>query len=366
MDADTFANSIKTALTDTIRDLASDRGSKNHAERPDHFDGHRTNYGAFRRNLLLYVQAIRTDNEKIVTALSFLTKGDADAWAQLYVQQYTDDLESSASKLKWTDFLAELDKRFLDPRITELAREKLFRMTQGRAVDAETFLATFEDLRIKGGLVNAEHHDTILVDYLKKAMWPELVLVITTTYDSSKTSALATIDTLKMLKTLNEADYDKAKIEIEKPISYAKFKEYALEHATNVQRFASRVQNTPTVVAPRQTFERRVAPQVVYQPPPGPPPQQVQQTATPPRPSGLRQREPDVIPMDVDRTRARNEGRCFKCDQKGHIARDCKARELRHVVRALSNEAWEELAEMRRADATANATTSDEGFAPPQ
>ncbi|KZV97000.1 hypothetical protein EXIGLDRAFT_764755 [Exidia glandulosa HHB12029] len=288
MDADTFVSSLKTALTDTIRDLATDRGSKNHAERPDHFDGQRASYETFRRNLLLYVQAIRTDNEKIVTALSFLTKGDADAWAQLYVQQHTDDLESSASKLKWIDFLAELDKRFLDPRIAELAREKLFRMTQGRAADAETFLATFEDLRIKGGLVNAEHHDTILVDYLKKAMWPELVLAITTTYDSSKTSALATIDTLKMLKALKDADYDKAKIEIEKPISYAKFKE------------------------------------------------------------------------------ARNEGRCFKCDEKGHIARDCKARELRHVVRALSNEAWEELAEMRRADATANATTSDEGFAPPQ
>lgn len=34
-------------------------------------------------------------------------------------------------------------------------------------------------------------------------------------------------------------------------------------------------------------------------------------------------RQPDVIPMDIDRTNKMRDGLCFNCDQKGHLARNC-------------------------------------------
>ena len=67
----------------------------------------------------------------------------------------------------WPMFLATLDKKFLDPRVAERARDALFRLNQGTD-DADSFFLRFDKLRVKGQLDQAAH-DVILVEHLKKA-----------------------------------------------------------------------------------------------------------------------------------------------------------------------------------------------------
>ena len=64
-------------------------------------------------------------------------------------------------------------------------------------------------------------------------------------------------------------------------------------------------------------------------------------------------------PMDIDKMR--KEGRCFKCHQKGHLARDCqnRRREVREIWMDLSTEEKRELTELM----TAN---NQLDFTPPQ
>ena len=64
-------------------------------------------------------------------------------------------------------------------------------------------------------------------------------------------------------------------------------------------------------------------------------------------------------PMDIDKMR--KEGRCFKCHQKRHLARDCqnRRREVREIWMDLSTEEKRELTELM----TAN---NQSDFTPPQ
>ena len=150
----------------------------------------------------------------------------------------------------------------------------------------------------------------------------------------------------KVTDVFTIAEYEKALEGLDAPISYEEFRLYALEHAPTVTRFGQRHHSSNQAQAPRQAPEpRRVTQTVIHQPtylpPPGPPPAPQHSAAVNQGPA--RAREPDVIPMDVDRARARQTGACYKCGQLGHIARDCRSRELKHVVRGLSDDQFASL-----------------------
>lgn len=368
MDPDAFATSIKTALVDAVKALAGQQKttpSKNYVEPPAHYDGHRNTYETFRRGLDLYVKVIAKDRDKIVAALSFLTKGDADSWAQLYVQVHNAEIE--ANSISWSTFLEDLDKKFLDPRLAESAREQLFQCVQGR-LPADSFFLKFDDLRVKSGLVDEEHHDVIVVEHLKKAMNPQLVLAVFTSHEANKKSFKAMAMLMHANKVLSDVAYEAELEKLKRPIPYVAFRELALENDPNVRRFG----HAPSQ---RERLYQPEPPRRVYHNPP-----QVTTTTTtaaaaaptgtnahPTPPAAAhtpaRAREPDVVPMDVDRTRSRSSLQCYRCRKFGHIARDCQERNLREVIRGLTEEDLDEIVRVRT---MAPGPIVEEDFSAPQ
>ena len=77
---DDFAAALAAALA-----LA---GARNSGAKPEPYDGKRETYETFRRTLELFVRNITLDRERIWTALTFMTKGDADVWAQTFTAQH--------------------------------------------------------------------------------------------------------------------------------------------------------------------------------------------------------------------------------------------------------------------------------------
>ncbi|EJD34727.1 hypothetical protein AURDEDRAFT_176225 [Auricularia subglabra TFB-10046 SS5] len=175
-----LGNSLKDTLIDVLAAKAS-FGAKNYVAAPDAFNGSRAHYETFWRSIELYVKAIPTDANKILAALSFLTQGGADAWVQNWVQAH--DLDKKPET--WARFLKDLDEKFLDPCIAENARESLAKLTQGRD-PADSFFLKFDELHTKAGFVVPEHHDIVLVDYLRRNMRRLTVLAVMSSYESKR------------------------------------------------------------------------------------------------------------------------------------------------------------------------------------
>ncbi|EJD42267.1 hypothetical protein AURDEDRAFT_168577, partial [Auricularia subglabra TFB-10046 SS5] len=220
--AEGLGNSLKDALVDVFAAKASS-GAKNYVAAPDAFDGSRAHYETFRRSIELYVKAIPTDANKILAALSFLTQGDADAWAQNWVQAH--DLDKKPET--WARFLKDLDEKFLDPRIAENAHESLAKLTQGRD-PADSFFLKFDELRTKAGFVVPEHHDIVLVDYLRRNMHRSTVLAVMSSYESKRALTDGVTDAYHEAGVIDKKQYDKLVAERSAGILYKEFRALAL------------------------------------------------------------------------------------------------------------------------------------------
>lgn len=340
MTTEEFATSIETSLVNAIKSLGLKPGNpptKNYVQAPEDYDGTRANYETFRRTLELHVKGIPGDRNKILAALGFLTKGDADAWAQNWGQLH--DLDSP--DLKWSDFLRDLDEKFLDPRIAEHAREAISKLTQGRG-DADTFFLKFDELRIKAGFTNPEYHDIVLVDYLRRNLKPALVLAVMQSHEIFRTTSLATVEGLRKAEVATEDKLVKMEADAEKPLGYFQFRKYALEQDPIIRRHGDHAPATNSTQRPaakpfaHHYTERVTQPVIVPAAAPA-------SAITAPATTGPAH-DPD--PMDVDRHRARTLGLCYRCKKPGHLARDCQERNFKDVIRGLSTEDMEEIARM--------------------
>ncbi|EJD37854.1 hypothetical protein AURDEDRAFT_173130 [Auricularia subglabra TFB-10046 SS5] len=204
-DYNAFAATLGRALSSMPSPPRLRAGTKNYVAAPDAFDGMRAHYETFHRSIEL-----------------FLTQGDADAWAQNWVQAHDID----KTPVTWDRFLKDLNEQFLDPRIAENARESLAKLTQGRD-PTDTFLK-FEELRTKAGFVIPEHHNIVLVDYLRRNMRASTVLAVMSSYESKHALTDGVSDAYHEAGVINQAAYDKLVARHRAGISYKEFRTFAL------------------------------------------------------------------------------------------------------------------------------------------
>lgn len=356
--------SVSQGIADGLKAVNAGKTSnttKNHAQAPEHYDGQRNNYETFRRGLELYVKAISGDSQKIYAAVSFMTKGDADSWAQNFVQYHGTSVDAGA--WTWNAFLTELDKKFLDPRIAEHAREQLFKQRQ-HSQAADVFFLKFDELRVKGEMTDAAY-DKILVEYLRKNMNPTLVLTVDSHFEGLKENRIAYLKDRLEDEQIDPVTHLERRQAIEDAqIKYDEFREYAIKRDPSVQRYRDDHntnnfrKHVPTVPEHRR-----------YQHPQPPSATVTTTVSAPPAPAPTFvkfNKEPDVVPMDVDvnRQRHRQERRCYRCNEVGHIARNCTASDRKNVIRKVS-ERYEEKNDDNKDDDDVD-NEEQEGFPNPQ
>jgi hypothetical protein len=338
-----LVNTLVTALRQFSRPKAD---SRIHAAKPDKYDGNRATYESFKRSVELYVAALTTRKDKVLAALSFLTEGDADQWARNYHKVNKIALERG--NVTWESFIAALDAQFKDPREAEYARANFVKLKMGDVL-AHTFFLKVDELRVKGDLTNPTFHDPFVVEHLQRNMPPNLVLAIANAYEAKKRSNVDTISMLLELKFIDQATADLRIAATDVPISYAEFRRLAIDQDPHVRRFGvGQHSKAESERNPRTSYntQRSGSTHTLYVPPVSAPRLPVAApvvastngTISLSNPVPAKVKEPDVVPMDIDRSKHGFTGKCYNCKEVGHRSWECPTNPQRLNVRELNTD----------------------------
>jgi hypothetical protein len=302
-------NDFRAAMIDAIGLAAGSKTSlsNNPAKKPEPFDGEISKYKTFRNATVIYVQAIKQDNDKIIAALSNLTSGTADSWAQAFMQNHAGAVEKNT--YKWEDFLKDMDDFWRDPYEAREARVKLFKMKQG-TLRAHEFLVEFDRVRLQADMDCTNYaNNALVVEHLERSMNQDLVEIVTNEYNTNKRGRLNYIDEMRYLDQIDVDTHTLRRRELDHDITYSEFAELAKLHDNQVRRREEmnkgKAKYVPVI--PTRNFQYLAR-------------QPEQKVAGPVKYTG---RQPDVIPMDIDRADKMRNGLCFNCNEKGHLSRDC-------------------------------------------
>ena len=141
--------------------------------KPMAFNGDLGIYHAWKRSLHLYM-AFNTskfpdDETKVACALTYMTSGSANNWAQALYESVLDPVAGTLTLGTWADFLTELDETFNDPNAQRKAMDSLLRDKLDIDTDGpEAFFATYEINARKANLIagtaanNAIHINNVI------------------------------------------------------------------------------------------------------------------------------------------------------------------------------------------------------------
>jgi hypothetical protein len=305
---DGFGDKIKDAF-----ESKSEGGGKNPAKEPTQYDGSPEGYEAFRASLVLYVVALKTETDMVVSALSYLTKGRANLWAQEYQLANIDDINGTG--VNWKPFLDAMDEYFRDPYVEQKATLKLAEYKQ-RGQSAHDFFIEYDRIRLQSK-TNKSTYDSLLVKYLQANMNVDYVLAVDTAHRTAVKTAIDHIDLLEKIGIQLAAGttFAQLRTNARKPITYDQFRKYAIDLDASLQKKLN-----------RDRFQHRTTTTTTTFATPGP--SKVTQTRTSP---GDYTGRPSVTPMDIDN--ARQKGLCFNCGEHGHIARNCPTKKTRNQGR---------------------------------
>lgn len=249
---------------------------------PDVFNGDKSKYLRFKRQLYIYIASDPTirnnDQAKILLALSYMKEGTAALWAEERIDRVMSNPDAGFGT--FDGFFRDMEEAFNDINGQQLAQAELENHHQGRTT-AEEFFFKFDQLVNRAGY--SQNHDHYLIALLER--------------------------------NLHQALVDRIYSTTPLPSTYAGWKQKVIELDQLWRRREERKKvnkefwNLPNSQSLAYDSKRNEG-------------QKESRTSPSGRTFGGLGK-----PMEIDRAKYRSEGRCFGCGEAGHISRFCPNKE---------------------------------------
>ena len=145
------------------------------------FSGSLSSYPTWRQSLGLYMTFNSTklpdDRSKVIHALSYMTEGTANVWAQAFYEEKM-DAAGALTVGTWADFVIRLDATFRDANLQRKAAETLLRKGDVLVIDSggpEGFFVEYKSLSRDADMVISDaSHDAVHINSLTCLMLSDL------------------------------------------------------------------------------------------------------------------------------------------------------------------------------------------------